>query len=214
MWQPAWEGVTFAERMGSLREAGKLVAHGGRYIYVDRSEAELVPGVPGWLYLCLDMQTRGQEQHKLYGRAPKKGLSPEQAHAKMERMGAFVLASTADIPASGVLDAYYARQRIEQVFDVGMNYASLLPVRVHSEEALRGHLLLTFCATALLCRLQGKLGAKSAPMPQALAAARNQKCKVYGSKVLTCEPTAKANELYKALDLKCPVELPVVCGKN
>ena len=34
--------------------------------------------------------------------------------------------------------AHCARQRIEQVFDVGKNYAPLLPLRVHSEEAQGG----------------------------------------------------------------------------
>lgn len=203
-----------AARLATVREADKLVAHGGRYVYVDRAGAELVPGVRGWLYLCVDMQTRGQEQHKLFARAKKKGLSEAEVHFRMERMGAFVLASTADIAAADVLDAYYARQRIEQVFDVGKNYASLLPVRVHSEEALRGHLLLTFCATALLCRLQSRMPARAVPMPQALAAARNQKCKVYDSKVITCEPTAAANDLYRAIGAKCPVEIPLPCGKN
>ena len=203
-----------SERLAGVREAGNLVAHGGRYVYVDRSEAELVPGVSGWTYLCLDMQTRDQEQRKLYSRAARKGLPPDEVHSRMERMGVFVLASTADIAAAEVLDAYYARQRIEQVFDVGKNYASLLPVRVHSEEALRGHLLLTFCATALLCRLQSRMPAKSSPMPQALAAARNQKCKVYDSKVITCEPTSAANELYRAIGATCPAEIPLPCGKK
>ena len=200
--------------LATVREADKLVAHGGRYVYVDRTEAELVPGVRGWLYLCVDMQTRGREQRRLYARASKKGIPPGEVHSKMERMGAFVLASTADIAAAEVLEAYYARQRIEQVFDVGKNYASLLPVRVHSEEALRGHLLLTFCATALLCRLQSRMPAKASPMPQALAAARNQKCKVYDDRVITCEPTAAANELYRAVGAACPVEIPLACGKN
>ena len=203
-----------AERPATVREADKLVAHGGRYVYVDRSEAELVPGVRGWPCLCVDMQARGQEQHRLFARAGRRGLSAGEVHGRMERMGAFVLASTADIAAPDVLDAYYARQRIEQVFDVGKNYASLLPLRVHSEEALRGHLLLTFCATALLCRLQSRIPAGASSMPQALAAARNQKCKVYDDKVITCEPTSAANELYRAIGAKCPVEVPFVCGKN
>ena len=208
-----YKGVV-AERLASAREADRLVAHGGRYVYVDRSEAELVPGVRGWLYLCVDMQTRGQEQHRLFARAARKGIGPEEVHSRMERMGAFVLASTADIAAADVLGAYYARQRIEQVFDVGKNYASLLPVRVHSEEALRGHLLLTFCATALLCRLQSRMPAKASPTPQVLAAARNQKCKVYDDRVITCEPTAAANELYRAIGATCPVEIPLSRGKN
>ena len=203
-----------AERLGGIRKARNLVAHGGRYVYVDRSEAELVPGVRGWLYLCLDTRARGRERHRLFARAGRRGLTPEEVHGRMGRMGVFVLASTADIAAPDVLDAYYARQRIEQVFDVGKNYASLLPLRVHSEETLRGHLLPAFCATALLCRLQSRMPAKATPMPQALAAARNQKCKVYGSKVITCEPTSSANELYRAIGAVCPVEIPLPCGKK
>ena len=97
---------------------------------------------------------------------------------------------------------------------VGKNYASLLPLRTRSEEAPGGHLLLTFCATALLCRLQSRIPAGASSMPRALAAARNQKCKVYDDKVITCEPTSAANELYRAIGAKCPVEVPFVCGKN
>ncbi|MDO4403895.1 MAG: hypothetical protein Q4C09_02540 [Atopobiaceae bacterium] len=51
-------------------------------------------------------------------------------------------------------------------------------------------------------------------MPQALAAARNQKCKVYEGKVITCEPTAAANELYRAIGATCPVEIPLACSKK
>lgn len=198
----------------TVREAGNLVARGGRYVYVAREEAELAPGVPGWVYVCLDMQTRALEQRSLFERARRRGMPAGEVHAAMERQGAFVLASTADIPCGGVLDAYYSRQRIEQVFDLGKNEAGLLPVRVRSEEALRGHLLLTFCAAALLCRLQAALAPTGLGVRRALSEARNQKCKVYGGRVVTCEPTARANEVYRALGLECPVEIPTGRGKN
>ena len=51
-------------------------------------------------------------------------------------------------------------------------------------------------------------------MPQALAAARNQRCKACDDKVITCEPTSTANELYKAIGATCPVEIPLPCGKK
>ena len=51
-------------------------------------------------------------------------------------------------------------------------------------------------------------------MPQALAAARNQKRKTCDDKAVTCEPTSAANELHRAIGAKCPVEVPFVCGKN
>ena len=51
-------------------------------------------------------------------------------------------------------------------------------------------------------------------MPQALAAARNQKCKACDDKAVTCEPTSAANELHRAIGAKCPAEGPFACGKN
>ena len=141
-----------AERLTTVREADKLVAHGGRYVYVDRSEAELVPGVRGWPCLCVDMQARGQEQHRLFARAGRRGLSAGEVHGRTGRMGALVLASTAGMAAPDVPGAHCARQCIEQVFGVGRNHASLLPPRALSEEAPGGHLPPALCATALLCR--------------------------------------------------------------
>ena len=56
--------------------------------------------------------------------------------------------------------------------------------------------------------------ARATPMPQALAAARNQEREACGSKAVTCEPTSSANELYRAIGAKCPVEIPLPCGKK
>ena len=52
------------------------------------------------------------------------------------------------------------------------------------------------------------------PNVRALAAARNQRRKACDDKAVTCEPTSAANELYRAIGAKCPVEVPFVCGKN
>ena len=126
-------------------------------------------------------------------------------------MGALALASTAGMAAPG---AHCARQRIEQAFDVGKDHASLLPLRVRPEEAPGGHLLPAFRATALLCGPRPGMPAKATPMPQALAAARNQKREACGPKAVTCEPTSSANELYRAIGAVCPVEIPLPCGKK
>ena len=129
-------------------------------------------------------------------------------------MGALALASTADMATPDAPGAHCARQRVEQVFDVGKDHASPLPPRAHPEETPGGHLLPAFRATALLCRPRPGMPAKATPMPQALAAARNQKREACGSKAVTCEPTSSANELYRAIGAKCPVEIPLPCGKK
>ena len=89
-----------------------------------------------------------------------------------------------------------------------------LPPRVHPEEAPGGHLLPAFRATAPLCGPRPGMPAKATPMPQALAAARNQKREACGSKAVTCEPTSPANEPCGAIGAVCPVEIPLPCGKK
>lgn len=54
-----------------------------------------------------------------------------------------------EIDTKEVLPLYYARQQIEQVFDIAKNYADILPLRVHGEDTFRGHLLLCFIATII-----------------------------------------------------------------
>ena len=196
-------GDVVAGRPATAREADGPVAHGGRHACAGRPGAELVPGVRGRPCPCVDTRARRQGE-----------IAPGQAREGTGRMGVFALASTADIAAPDVLGAHCARQRIEQVFDVGKNYASLLPPRARSEEAPGGHLPPALCATALSCRPRPGLPAGASSMPQALAAARNQRCKACDDKVITCEPTSTANELYKAIGATCPVEIPLPCGKK
>lgn len=52
---------------------------------------------------------------------------------------------------------YHTRQQVEQVFDISKNYADLLPIRVQSEQAFAGHLLICFMATAIMQKLQQEL---------------------------------------------------------
>ena len=114
-------------------------------------------------------------------------------------MGALVLASTAGMAAPDAPGAYYARQRIERVFDVGKNYASLLPPRAHSEEAPGGHLPPALCATAPSCRPRPGIPARASSMPRALAAARNQRREACDDKAVTCGPASAASELHRAI---------------
>ena len=45
-------------------------------------------------------------------------------------------------------------------------------------------------------------------MPQALAAARNQRREACDDKAATCKPTSVTNELHRTIGAKCPVEVP------
>ena len=95
----------------------------------------------------------------------------------------------------------YTRQTAEQVFDVGKNYADLLPLRVHSEETFRGHLLLSFIATSVFLSINQMLKGTNFNTQGAFVIIKNQKCKVFDDRILPKETNKKMNEIYKKLKI-------------
>jgi transposase len=164
-------------------------------------------GYNAYAYIGLDIERKSIEANKTFQRAKDKKMDTGQVFEHIKKQGLFVLVSSQRITSSNVLPLYYTRQQIEQVFDIGKNYADMLPLRVQTEETFRGHLLLTFIATVIIKTLQEKL--KNTPInPLSLfQILRNQKCKVYGDKVITAEACKRANDCYKLFGIKCPVSI-------
>jgi transposase len=142
-------------------------------------------------------------------RATATGLSERDVYERMSAMGIFVLVSTRRVAKSKILPAYYTRQQIEQIFDIGKNYAGMLPLRVHREETFRGHLLLTFAAAVIVKMIQDKLSSTSYNPISMFLNLRNQKCKLYENQVITQEAFKKANDCYELFGIKCPVTIPL-----
>jgi len=193
-----------AAHLGSLAEKDNLVAYNGRYVYLKCVECE-VEGHHAYAYVGLDIERKSSEAQKTFKSATAKKMSAGQVFDAMEGQGVFILLASRRIAKAKLLPLYYTRQQIEQVFDIGKNYAEMLPIRVHSEEAFRGHLLLTFIATAIIKQVQTSL-AKTPITPISLFQdLRNHKCKVFNDRVLSMEAFKKANDCYKHFGLECPV---------
>ena len=134
-------------------------------------------------------------------------MSTAEVHDAMESQGVFVIIASRKIARDRLLPAYYTRQQIEQVFDIGKNYADFLPVRVQSEEAFRGHLLMTFMAAVAVKLIQDKLKDSPYNPISMLLNMRNQKCKVYENAVIPQEAYKKANDCYKLFGVECPLKI-------
>jgi transposase len=145
-------------------------------------------------------------------RAVAKELHDRDVYEQMSTMGMFVLVSTRRVGKSKILPAYYTRQQIEQIFDIGKNYAGMLPLRVHKEETFRGHLLLTFVASVIVKMIQDKLNPTSYNPISMFLNLRNQKCKLYEKQVITQEAFKKANDCYKLFGIKCPLAIQLKKG--
>ena len=83
---------------------------------------------------------QNNEMTRLAKNAEKSKLKSSKIYELANDSGYFMLASTRRIANTKVLSNYYARQEIEQVFDIGKNYADLLPLSVEKEATFRRHL--------------------------------------------------------------------------
>lgn len=197
-----------AEHLPTLECTENLVAYNDRYLYIKCVKCELVEKYPAYAYVCLDIERKNDEVKKLFRRAKKCEMKTHEVHEAMARQGAFIVVASRKIAKDKVLPQYYQRQQIEQIFDIGKNYAHFLPVNVQTEETFRGHLLLTFIAAVAMKKIQVKL-LQTAYNPMSMfLCLRNQKCKVYENLVVTQEAPKKANDCYKEFGIKCPATLP------
>ncbi|MDR1992935.1 MAG: transposase [Nitrososphaerota archaeon] len=191
-----------AKHLPTLKCKENFVYYNTRYAYIKRVDCEIVPGHWGYAYLGLDLTWSSMGAPKLFERAKRKNLSTIDVHRQISTHGVFVFVSTSPIDIDKILPLYYIRQQIFQVFDVRKNNINFLPLRIQSEDALRGHLLLAFIAAVFFRRLQEDLGDLECTAEGALLALRNQKCKVFDGYVLTMEATKQANDIYKRFKIK------------
>ena len=200
-----------ANELRDILSSKYAVRYGNRLIYLKKTETNVYGNI-GYAYIGVDMDSRSQQYKRAMFHAIDDNLSTDETDARMARLGTFMLLSSDDMETKDILPLYYTRQQVEQVFDVGKNNADLLPLRIQHEDTFRGHLMLTFMATAILQKLQRdilskrKKGDKTNP-EGAFMKLRNQKCKVYERNIIPQEPVREINEIYKLLGIEFPISI-------
>jgi transposase len=198
-------------RMPDLTSYKNIVIYNGRCVYIKRVKHELIKGYPGYAYIALDKFRQADENTQFVKRLVDKDepYTKKELASRLERQGMFILVSNNKLKIDEVLPLYYTRRQIEQVFDIGKNYANLIPLRIHSEETFRGHLLLTFIAIAIIRMMRLKLNDTRFNPISLFLELRNHKSKVYPDRVITCESFKIANDYYKLFNMTCPLVLPI-----
>ena len=194
------------EHESTLRKEENLVQYKDRYVYIKRVECKIGhKGHPAYAYLGYDVGRGSDESHKALKRATQKHTSTAELHKTLENSGLFMIISSLPFEEEGILPAYYTRQLIEQYFDIGKGSSKLTPLRVHSEEALYGHLMLSMIAATINVHIQNKTNCIYDDREEIFTTLMNQKCTVYKSKIANAEPQKKVNEFYKAFNISCPL---------
>jgi hypothetical protein len=169
-------------------------------------------GHRGYLYLCVDCNRRN-DQIKNFTKGAVADKSPRSQWGSFtDKMGFFALISSIKLEPEELLPLYYVRQTVEQVFDVTKNNTHILPLRTHSEETFRGHIMLTFMATVMYLKLnQCFKGHKVFTAQNAIIEMRNLKCKVFDNCLLIKEITKDMRDICKIVGIKVPekISLPI-----
>lgn len=194
------------ENLDTIECRENMVSYNGRYVYLKCVKKEIC-GHNAYVYIGLDIDRKSMESHKTFSRASSRKMSDADVYDEIHNQGIFMLVSSRKIARDKILPLYYTRQQIEQIFDVGKNYANLLPLRVQTEETFRGHLLLTFMAAVVVKQIQDKLLKTDMNPISIFLNLRTQKCKVYQNKIITTEANKKNNDCYKLFKIKCPVTI-------
>ena len=110
----------------------------------------------------------------------------------LKKAGIFVLISTKKISKEKILDRYYMRQSVEQVFGFAKSELDLLAIRVHSDEAVSGYLFLEFIVLCFFIELRNKVS-NFGTVEQTLLKLRNIKSKTLNNYIIIQESTKELN---------------------
>ena len=188
--------------------------YGERLVFIKKVKVK-VCGYDAYVYLCIDEDMYLMQHKKTILNALEDKRDSDETDAAIKRLGAFAILTSEDITEEKLLPMYYTRQQVEQVFDISKNYADLLPIRVQSEQAFSGHLLICFMATAIMQKLQQDLLKRRSKKSKSLNAEsimiylRNQKCKVYKDYAIPQEPRKEANAIYDIFNVQVPHKIPL-----
>lgn len=133
-----------------MQTKANFVLYNERRLYVKRVGCELSEGFKGYAYCILDIERKNDEDRNRAKKGFKEGLSSEEVYECTRETGMFVLISNMKLENHQVVADYYVRQHIEQFLDICKNYTNLLPLRGHKEDTLRGHLIISFIAAAVM----------------------------------------------------------------
>jgi hypothetical protein len=156
-------------------------------------------------YVIIDIEKKAQETVKYLRKAKENGIAIEEANTKLKTTGVFVLISSKNLSVDEVIPMYYQRQSVEQVFDLYKNEVKVKPIRIQTEQRLRGYLLLTFMGTTVLVSLKEKLKKIKMTPLEMFEAFRNARANVYNDgRMVVYEGDKDINEVLKALKISYP----------
>lgn len=192
---------------GQLKSKENIIMYMDRALYIQKFDRVIGRKYKreAFAYLICDVNRYSDELHKMLKNIEKGVLKVEQLHERLEKAGLFVLLATLPFETDGIMPAYYSRQGVEQYFDVSKGSAKLTPLRIHDEDRLRGHLILSMIASTINVYIQKKQGRVYDSSSELFEILQSQKCDRYKTRITIDDPPPRANEMYKLFKIELPI---------
>jgi hypothetical protein len=191
----------------SIRDKANMVMYGERQLFGIRQQVN-ISGYTGYAYIMKDVCKEANDIQKLYEEVAvghKQDMDADEFRNKLKQSGMFILISANKIAADEVLPLYYVRDKIEKIFDVGKNHVNLIPLRVHAESTLRGHLMLSFISMILYTLSNREFKKFGMTVNEVYLTMRGLKINMFENMdSIISEPDAEMKKIIKGFNFKLP----------
>ncbi len=175
------------------------IKYGVRGLFVKRIKVQLYEQ-EAYAFLVMDPIKKGKESQAMVLDYLN---DKNQIDSDFNACGIIVLISSLPFEIEEVVENYYTRQAVEQVFGFYKDDLQSLPLRCHTDSTIRGYLFLQFIVLILFLELRSYLKNKFT-VEQALLITRNIKCKVFKKELLVAELTKNQKQIFELCDIMVP----------
>jgi hypothetical protein len=186
-----------------LKRAKYLIKYGNRSLFV-KAVPIVIDGNKLFEYVIHDQNRALQDEKNATEKIPNDPEHEKQIDDALVNSGKFILLSSNNIPKDEIVELYYSRQTIEQIFDINKNYVGGLPLRCHTEETIRGFILLTFMATAVYSSMSQMLSNSKFSAHGAITKMKRLRVTVLEHSTLLEELTKDQKNIFVDLNLGNP----------
>jgi transposase len=193
-----------SKHFDEVNHAKNLVRHNNRFLFVKKIPFKLFD-YKAFAYISIDYTRQFNECETLFKNTyGTKNFNPDQIELERKTLATFILLSSIDLDIFEVIPYYSSRNYIEQIFDVEKIDTLLLPLRVHSIEALMGYILINFLTEISYFAINQEFINTTYGAKNALYELSCLYSKVLNNQIHTYEPNEKMKELLKILKIDIP----------
>ena len=150
------------EALKNFEETSEIVKYNGRILYgkiiiKEMIDKRTLEKRKSYIYLFRDENTYSLKFLALQKSSQFSTMSNEQIAKARKKYGVFAIVSTRKLSLLESLEEYYNRLSVEQYFDTLKNDLDSLPVRMHNEETVLGHIFISFIASFFLTLIKRRM---------------------------------------------------------